>query len=147
MKIESFDHVHIYSREPEEAAKFYIKFFGGEIMYKKMGAEALRIFLLLGGQIIVIGPFPSGRAGSSPGDPDENSHQHRIGLDHFGIRVKDLSAAIQELKEQQVEILSAPVSGSSGISYAFIAAPDGMIIELTQYGLLPKLFLKHKNII
>jgi len=46
-----------------------------------------------------------------------------------------------------VQILAEPVSGSSGISYAFIAAPDGVIIELTQYGLLPKMFLKHKNVI
>ncbi len=147
MKIESFDHVHIYSRKPEEAAKFYIQFFGSEKLYQKKGAGGLRIFLLLGGQIIVIGPFPADRAGSSPVDPDENPHQHQVGLDHFGIRVKDLSAAIQELREQRVQILVEPVSGSSGISYAFIAAPDGVIIELTQYGLLTKLFLKHKNVI
>jgi catechol 2,3-dioxygenase-like lactoylglutathione lyase family enzyme len=146
MKIESFDHIHIYSKEPEEAAKFYMQCFGSEKLYQKMGTGGLRIFLLLGGQIIVIGPFPSDR-GVSSGDLDENPYQHQIGLDHFGIRVKDLGAAIQELREQGVQILAEPVSGSSGISYAFIAGPDGVIIELTQYGLLPKLFLKHKNVI
>jgi len=147
MKIESFDHIHIYSKEPEEAAKFYIQFFGSEKLYQKGGAGELRIFLLLGGQIIVIGPYPSDRGVSSSVDLDENLHQHQIGLDHFGIRVKDLDAAVKELREQRVQILAEPVSGPSGISYAFIAAPDGVIIELTQYGLLPKLFLKHKNVI
>ena len=147
MKIESFDHVHIYSKEPEEAAKFYIQFFDSEKLYQQMGAGGFRIFLKLGGQILVIGPFPSARAGSSSLDSDDNPHLHQIGLDHFGIRVKDLGAAIQELREHRVQILAEPVSGSSGISYAFIAAPDGVIIELTQYGLLPRLFLKHKNVI
>jgi hypothetical protein len=52
-----------------------------------------------------------------------------------------------QVGEQRVKILAEPVSGSSGISYAFIAAPNGAIIELTQYGLLPRLFLKHKNVI
>jgi len=147
MKIESFDHIHIYSNEPEEATKFYVRFFGSEQLYKKAGAGGIRVFLSLGGQIIVIGPFPSDRAAVSADDSNENPHQHQIGLDHFGIRVKDLAAAVQELREQHVQILAEPVSGSSGISYAFIAAPDGVIIELTQYGLLPRMFLKHKNVI
>jgi lactoylglutathione lyase len=147
MKIESFDHVHIYSKDPEEAAKFYMQFFGSEKLYQKVGIGGLRIFLSLGDQIIVIGPIPSDRAVSSSVDMDENPHQHQIGLDHFGIRVKDLGAAVQELREQQVQILAEPVRGSSGISYAFIAAPDGVIIELTQYGRLPIMFLKHKKIL
>lgn len=147
MKIESFDHVHIYSEEPEEAAKFYMRCFGSEKLYQKEAAGGVRIFLSLGGQIIVIGPLPSDRAVSSSVDLDENPHQHLVGLDHFGIRVKDLGAAIQELREQGVQILAEPVSGSSGISYAFIAAPDGVIIELTQYGLLPKMFLKYKQVV
>jgi len=147
MKIESFDHIHIYSREPEEASKFYIKYFSGEKVYQKAGAGGERIFLSLGGQIIVIGPFPTGRSESSSGSQNEKIYQHQFGLDHFGIRVKNLDAAVQELREQGVQILAEPVNGSSGISYAFIAAPDGVIIELTQYGLLPKMFLKHKRVI
>ena len=147
MKIESFDHIHIYSKEPEEAAKFYMQFFGGEALYKKGGAGGVKIFLSLGGQVLVIGPLPPDRDVSNSVDLDANPHQHKLGLDHFGIRVKDLDAAVQELREQGVQILAEPVKGSSGVSYAFIAAPDGVIIELTQYGLLPKMFLKHKKVL
>lgn len=147
MKIESFDHIHIYSKNPVEAARFYVQFLGGEKLYKKANYLGLRIFLSLGGQIIVIGPYPSDRAVPSSVDLDENPHQHRFGLDHFGIRVKNLRAAVKEMREQGVQILTEPVSGSSGIKYAFIAAPDGVIIELTEYGLLPKMFLKLKNVI
>ena len=147
MRLESFDHIHIYSKDPKEAAKFYMKFFDGEELYRKGEAKKLRIFLSLGGQVVVIGPLPADRVISSSVDLDESSHQHKTGLDHFGIRVKDLDAAVEELREQGVEILAEPVKGASGISYAFIAAPDGIIIELTQYGVLPKMFLKYKKII
>ncbi|MBG7609354.1 MAG: VOC family protein [Anaerolineae bacterium] len=147
MKIESFDHIHIYSKDPEEAAKFYMRFFGSEKLYQKKGAGGVRIFLSLGGQIIAIGPISSDRKISNSVDLDENHRGHQIGLDHFGIRVKDLDAAVKELRERGVQILAEPVSGSTGISYAFIAAPDGVIIEITQYGILSKMFLKYKNVI
>ena len=147
MKIESFDHIHIYSKEPEKVAKFYMQFFDGEELYRKEKDGRLRVFLSLGGQVLVIGLLPSDRDISGSVNLDENSHQHKLGLDHFGIRVKDLTSAVEELKEQGVQILAEPVKGSSGISYAFIAAPDGVIIELTQYGVLPKIFLKHKKIL
>jgi len=147
MKIESFDHIHIYSKEPEEATKFYIQHFSAEKLYKKEKSGISRIFLSLGGQIIVIGSFPTNRSKSSSDNQDEKTYQHQFGLDHFGIRVKKLNAAVQELREQGIQILAEPVSGLSGIKYAFVAAPDGVIIELTQYGLLPKMFLKHKKVI
>ena len=147
MKIESFDHIHIYSKESEKTATFYIRFFCGEELYRKEKAGGLRVFLSLGGQVLVIGPLPSDRDVSNSVDLDENPHQHKLGLDHFGIRVKNLDAAVQELKEQGVKILAEPVKGSSGISYAFVAAPDGVIIELTQYGVLPKMFLKYKKVL
>jgi catechol 2,3-dioxygenase-like lactoylglutathione lyase family enzyme len=147
MQIESFDHIHIYCKKPEESAKFYMQFFGGEKIFQKMGRGGSRIFLSMGGQVIVLGPLPLDRAVSSANDLVTNPPQHRMGLDHFGIRVKNLKVAVQELREQGVQILVEPVNGSSGISYAFVAAPDGVIIELTQYGLLTKMFLKHKNVI
>jgi lactoylglutathione lyase len=146
MKIESFDHIHIYSIDTAEAAKFYVQFFGGEEVYRKEGKGGLRIYLSIGGQVVVLGPLPSARAVSDSFDPDANP-KHHFGLDHFGIRVKDLGAAIEELREKGVKIIAEPVKGKSGISYAFISAPDGVIIELTQYGLLPKMFLKHKKVI
>jgi len=147
MKIESFDHIHIYSKDPGEAANYYIEFFSGEKLYQKTSDLGLRIFLSLGGQIIVIGPYPSDRVDSSTIDVDKKPYHHQFGLDHFGIRVKNLKTAVQELKEKGIQILKEPVSGPSGIKFAFVAAPDGVIIELTEYGLLPKMFLKLKNVI
>ncbi len=144
MKIESFDHIHLYSNNSEVSAKFYIEHFESTEVFRKKGAGGEKVYLSLGGLILVIGPLPDDRAISIS---KEINIRHQIGLDHFGLRVKNLTKAVQELKEAGVKILSEPIKGSSGISYAFIAAPDGVIIELTEYGLIPKLYLKAKKII
>lgn len=144
MKIEAFDHIHIYSKNPQESADFYVNNFQAEEVYKKEGYGGTRVYLALGGQIIVLGPLPADRVVTESG---QDSHKHHHGLDHFGIRVKNLDVAIKELKDQGVEIIAEPVKGSSGVSYAFIKAPDGVIIELTQYGFLPKVYLKHKKVL
>ena len=105
------------------------------------------IYQILHLRQIVLGPLPVNRAVADERRPVQHTHTHKNGLDHFGIRVKDLDSAVRELRDQGVEIMAEPVSGSSGISYAFVTAPDGVIIELTQYGLLPKMFLKFKKVI
>jgi lactoylglutathione lyase len=52
---------------------------------------------------------------------------------HFGLRVANVDAAIAELSASGVPILSRPVQERSGLTYAYIAAPDGVVVELTQY--------------
>lgn len=134
MKIEALDHIHIYSKDPESAATFYKQSFGGAEAFRNEGATGgIRIFISLGGLMLVIGSFPFARS-TSDAPEDGHSYQHGMGLDHFGMRVEDLKTAVEELREQGVKILTEPVHDPSGISYAFIAAPDGVIVELTQYG-------------
>lgn len=147
MKIESFDHIHIYSKTPEESAKFYIKNLGAKEIYQKEGDGGIKKFLTLAGQTIVLGPLPTDRSSSNSETRPSDKQEHHIGLDHFGIRVKNLNEAIEELRDKGVEILAEPIKGSAGISYAFISAPDGVVIELTAYGILPKIFLNYKKII
>lgn len=133
MKIEALDHIHIYSKDPEPAATFYKQSFGAEEAMRNVGATGgIRIFLSLGGLMLVIGSFPFARSSSTAPENGE-SHQHGMGLDHFGLRVADLQSAVEELTDHGVQILTEPVHDPSGISYAFIAAPDGVIVELTQY--------------
>lgn len=137
MKIEALDHIHIYSKDPESAATFYKQSFGAEEAMRNVGATGgLRIFMSLGGLMLVIGSFPFARS-TSAAPENGDSHQHGMGLDHFGLRVEDLEAAVEEFREMGVQILTEPVHDPSGISYVFIAAPDGVIVELTQYGDTP----------
>lgn len=134
LKIESLDHIHIYAADPEESARFYQLHFEAKPVHRNANTNGdLRIFLALGGQILVIGSFPVGLAPASPPEAGDGAFSHGFGVAHFGLRVADVDAAIAELSASEVHILSQPVQEPSGLSYAYIAAPDGVVVELTQY--------------
>ena len=134
MKVESLDHIHVYAAEPEESARFYQNHFDAEPVHRNTNANGdTRIFLGLGGQILVIGSFPVGLASASPPEAGDGAYSHGFGVAHFGLHVADVHAAIAELSASGVRVLSQPVREPSGLSYAYIAAPDGVVVELTQY--------------
>lgn len=62
----------------------------------------------------------------------EGSVTLHLGLEHFGLEVDDLSAALQRLQQAGAEVLE-PVRGvASGAKIAFIRAPDNVRIEMLQ---------------
>jgi lactoylglutathione lyase len=134
MQVESFDHIHIYAAEPEDSARFYQHHFEAKPVLRNTNANGdLRIFLGLGGQILVVGSFPSGLEPAPPPEAGDGAYSHGFGVAHFGLRVADVRAAIAELSASGVRILSQPVCEPSGLTYAYVAAPDGVVVELTQY--------------
>ena len=48
--------------------------------------------------------------------------------------VVNVELALEELAAADVRVLSQPIREQSGLAYAYVAAPDGVVIELTQYG-------------
>ena len=72
-------------------------------------------------------------APASPPNAGDGAYDHGFGVAHFGLRVEDIFAAIAELSASGVRVLAEPQSEPSGLTYAYIAAPDGVVIELTQY--------------
>jgi lactoylglutathione lyase len=134
LKVESLDHIHIYADEPEESARFYQHHFEAKPVLRNTNANGdTRIFLALGGQILVVGSFPGGLVAASPPEAGDGAYSHGFGVAHFGLRVADVPAAIAELSGSGVRVLSEPVREPSGLIYAYVAAPDGVIVELTQY--------------
>jgi lactoylglutathione lyase len=134
MQVESLDHIHIYATEPEESASFYQRHFEAKTVLRNTNANGdARIFLSLGGQILVLGSFPSGLTASAPPAAADGAYGHGFGVAHFGLRVADVRAAISELSAAGVRVLGQPVRETSGLTYAYVAAPDGVVVELTQY--------------
>ncbi len=134
MKVESLDHIHIYAAEPEESARFYTLHFDAKPILRNTNANGdTRIFLSLGGQVLVVGSFPSGLAPAPPPEAGDGAYRHGFGVAHFGLRVADVDSAIAELSASGVRVLSQPVREPSGLTYAYVAAPDGVVVELTQY--------------
>ena len=134
MQVKSLDHIHIYGAEPEESARFYERHFEAKPFLRNTNANGdIRIFLSLGGQVLVLGSFPSGLAPAPPPEAGDGAYRPGFGVAHFGLRVANVDAAIAELSASGVPILSRPVRETSGLTYAYIAAPDGVVVELTQY--------------
>lgn len=134
MHVKSLDHLHIYAANPEASVTFYEQHFGAKSVHRNSdaGGES-QIFLALGGQIVVIGDFPAGLAPASPPEAGDGAYSNGFGVAHFGLRVADVRAAVAELEAAEVAVLGQPIEEASGLTYAYIAAPDGVVIELTQY--------------
>jgi catechol 2,3-dioxygenase-like lactoylglutathione lyase family enzyme len=135
VKIESLDHIHIYSSLPEESASFYARHFEAkEVLRNENVHGQTRIFLSLGGNLIVVGPFPPDIAAAAPPAAGDGAYRHGFGVAHIGLRVRDVLAATRELEAAGVTVLSGPTTEATGLRYAYVAAPDGVVLELTQYG-------------
>ena len=131
-----FDHVHIISKDPQKYADWYVEMFGAEIAAKTIARGAPQIFVHLGGMTILI-------RGQRPGeDPvpakpirpygDFSSH-NAWGTDHFGFLYQgDLEALCAELRGKGVTFPVELKRGVNGSLLCYVAAPDGVSIELMQ---------------
>ncbi len=134
MKVESLDHIHIYAAEPVGWPRFYEEHFEAKAVHRNTNVNGdLRIFLSLGGQILVVGGFPIGQTAAAPPEAGDGAYTHGFGVAHFGLRVEDVATAVAELSTAGVRVLSQPVREASGLTYAYVEAPDGVVLELTQY--------------
>ena len=134
MQVESLDHIHIYAADPQASMGFYERFFEAKEVHRNIGEDGrVQLFLALGKQIVVVASFPDGMTPSAAPESGDGAYVHGFGVAHFGLRVLDVCAAIEELRDGGVPILTEQSQGFAGLQYAYVAAPDGVVIELTQY--------------
>jgi lactoylglutathione lyase len=121
----SFDHIHLFSRDPEATAAFYERMFGAEVI-RSMPQGKPRIDLKLGGaNVFILDVSQDPRAASGP------THPHQ-GLDHFGLAVKDIDATCAALKEKGAVFTRGPETIRPGTRIAFLTGPEGVSIELLE---------------
>jgi catechol 2,3-dioxygenase-like lactoylglutathione lyase family enzyme len=131
-----FDHVHIISKDPEASANWYVEMFGATIAASTTARGAPQIFVELGGMTILI---RGQRLGEDPvaARPvhryaDFSSH-NAWGTDHFGFLYQgDLEAFCAELRGKGVSFPVELKKGVNGSLLCYVAAPDGVSIELMQ---------------
>ena len=117
-------HVHLMSHDAMAAGAYYQRMFGAELEPSK-GANGLpRANLTLGGQVILISTVTKEVSRTAAGP------HSCLGLDHIGLGVDDLPAAIAELEAKGAEFLMKPRDGRGRI--AFVMGPDRVSIELVQ---------------
>jgi Glyoxalase/Bleomycin resistance protein/Dioxygenase superfamily len=95
-----------------------------------------RVTIRLGGQKVLIAPpHPNEPNVSAPPFP-------HYGLEHIGLTVDDVDAAVAELRAKGAEIAIGPVTRNPGLRLAFVRGPEGIMIELVQRYELPDRHMK-----
>ncbi|MFC4166469.1 VOC family protein [Teichococcus aestuarii] len=118
------DHLHLRSPDPEAAARFYVSALDARETGRQDVNGALRIMLDLGGLMLFIEAVPP----ETPKPPPAPFQ----GIEHIGLTVPDLDAAIAELAGKGVPLTSGPREVRPGLRIAFIDAPDKVRIELLE---------------
>ena len=125
----SFNHVHLKSSDPGKTADWYVQAFGFEIVNdenpRPQGDRFIRCRTKDGVAINISGA----RTGELMGEGDATAHW---GLEHFGIEVDDIEAELKRLEGLGAEVLEGPTKTATGLSIAFIQAPDDVRIEVMQ---------------
>jgi lactoylglutathione lyase len=131
-----FDHVHIISANPKASAAWYVEMLGATIANDTVARGAPQIFVELGGMTILIRGKRPGEA-PVPARPirpyaDFSSHD-AWGTDHFGFMYQgDLAAFCDQLRAKGAKFPVALKQGVNGSLLCYLAAPDGVSIELMQ---------------
>jgi catechol 2,3-dioxygenase-like lactoylglutathione lyase family enzyme len=132
----TFDHVHIISQDPKASADWYVEMFGATIAAETVARGAAQIFVELGGMTILIRGRRPGEdpAAARPIRPYTDFSSHNAwGTDHFGFLYRgDLAALCDELREKGVAFPVELKKGVNGSLLCYVAAPDGVSIELMQ---------------
>jgi catechol 2,3-dioxygenase-like lactoylglutathione lyase family enzyme len=136
-EVMAFDHIHLISRDPKAAADWYREMFGGEVTAVQENLRgAPQLDVKVGGMTIVI---RGQRPGEQPAETrsirqfDGYSSHDEWGTDHFGFTYRgDLRAFCTELKRKGVRMAVEPWEFKPGMVLCYVAAPDGVSIELIQ---------------
>ena len=123
----TWEHIHLRSPDPGVTAEWYRDKLGAEIIRTPQPDGSTRYDLDLTGQRIFIAKADPATTGASPQMP-------YMGLDHFGLTVENIDAAVDELKGKGVVFTVEPKTIRPGVRIAFLIAPQNVSIELIQRG-------------
>jgi lactoylglutathione lyase len=120
----AYDHVHLRSPEPEQTARYYERMFGAEIIKSIQSDGRERVDMKLGGVMMFIAKV----------EPDaalaEKPSGSFVGLDHLGLRVRDIDVVCAELKTKGAEFTVEPKTIRPGVRIAFVRGPQNVLIEI-----------------
>ena len=132
----TFDHIHLISEDPKTAANWYEEVLGATIAadYELRGAPQINVNL--GGMTIIIRGRRSGEEPvPTPGMQhyEDYSSHNQWGTDHFGFSYKgDLLAFCEEITAKGATFAVEPWEFTPGNMLCYVAAPDGVSIEIVQ---------------
>lgn len=135
MQVKAIDHIHIYSADPASSVAFWERYLGAtKIMETKNIHDQAVLIYQVGTQGIAFSDYPPGvTSGNTQVDAASGREgMSRGGVMHLGVNVEDVRAAVDELESAGVRVHTAPAV-AHGVTFAYVEAPDGVMLELTQY--------------
>lgn len=132
MKTTGIDHIGIAVKSIDEALKFWEETLGIKCTGREEVAEqkVVTAFLPLGGtEIELLEP-------TSPESPISKFIESRgEGIHHLALKVEDIEAALQELKDKGIRLIDEkPRCGAGGAKIAFVhpKAAGGVLLEISE---------------
>lgn len=120
----SFDHVHVISKQPAQAADWYADRLGGTVAKSTTIKGAPQIYVSFGEAYVIV-------RGERPGESAKDKAGTEWGADHFAFNVTgDFDAFCAGLRKKGVTFSVEPHDINPVTRIAFIDAPDGVSIEL-----------------
>lgn len=120
----AFDHVHLVAKEPQATAQWYVDKLGGSIWKSADVRGAPQVYVSVAGALVIV-------RGERPGESVQGKPGLEWGVDHFGLRVHgDFDSFCEGLRRKGVSFDLEPRQFNPTTRIAFIAAPDGVSIEL-----------------
>ena len=150
--IKAVDHINIVVSDIERSVKFYTEVLGFEkinvvhlegdwiddiVGLKGVNADVAFIVAPEGDPKIELLCYKSPIGESLPA----NSHANTVGLRHIALRVDDIQAAYQKLKDAGVKLesepimvpLTTPAENPIRKTLFYFYDPDGVLLEIAQY--------------
>lgn len=118
------DHLHLRSRDAVAAARFYVDTLGGREIRRDGSPAVTRVTVSLGGLTLFIEQAPDGLSGAAV--------PPHLGIEHIGLAVDDIEAAMRELRQRDAHVVSGITEARPGLRVIFIDGPDGVRIEILQ---------------
>jgi lactoylglutathione lyase len=123
----TWEHIHLRSPDPAATAGWYADKLGAEVIRTPQPDGSTRFDLDLTGQKIFIALADPAKTGVPPQIP-------YMGLEHIGLTVDNIDAAVTELKGKGVAFTMEPKTIRPVVRIAFLTAPQNVSIELIQRG-------------
>lgn len=120
-----FHHIHVFCSDLDATERWFVDGVGAEFVDRRDSRGVPGVTLRLGGATVLLRPARAGEELANAGD-------RHFGADHFGLRVADVDATVDELRRRGVEIEVEPWDFAPTTRIAFIKGPDNVRIELVQ---------------
>jgi len=109
-------HTHLFASDLDASLDFYGRWFGAEVLADEVFAGARNVMVRIGDGRLNFYDQP-------PRDRGKNA------IHHLGVQTDDLPGLVQRMSDGGVTFRK-PITGSPGVGYVMVEAPDGVLIEL-----------------